>query len=324
MIRYNKFLSSASNNHAMFIPKSLLEEFALEKTNIHRIYSSPGLWIERYHQHFIISHLPEMDPREILKDLREWLDTHQLVAESIYTRLVTNRPNLRQSPVRIFQESESPYKTTAQEWGLSYQISFAIGYSVGFFMDQRLNRKYLIDFLNTKRAKSECKVLNLFAYTCSFSVVAASMGCDTLNVDTLRSHLDRGRENFRLNHINPQAHGFFTNDVREILPRLRRQRKKFDVIILDPPTFSHAKKIGPFHVEKNLPQLIEQGLQLLSPLGKMLISTNCLSIKKEVLRRDVEKAAEKLKQICKIYTTPNLQDFSEGKLPLTFWVQLSD
>src|SRR4029077_8305013 len=107
------------------------------------------------------------------------------------------------------------------------------GYSVGLFVDQRENRRYV-------REMEPKRLLNCFAYTCSFSVAAAAGGAQTVNVDLLKKNLARGRENFALNALSTADHRFIADDVRPVLRRLARRGEKFDMIILDPPTFSRS------------------------------------------------------------------------------------
>src|SRR5439155_16582747 len=86
------------------------------------------------------------------------------------------------------------------------------------------------------------RLLNCFAYTCSFSVCAACKGANTVNIDLSKKSLARGRENFALNNLSTIDHRFITDDVQSVLPRLSRRGEKFDAIILDPPTFHELRE----------------------------------------------------------------------------------
>ena len=90
-------------------------------------------------------------------------------------------------------ETSGPMETEVQEGGLRLGLDFAAGYSAGLFIDQRANRARVHD-LKPKR------LLNTFAYTCSFSVVAARAGAETVSVDLSRRSLTRGEDNFRRNN----------------------------------------------------------------------------------------------------------------------------
>jgi hypothetical protein len=104
----------------------------------------------------------------------------------------------------------------AHEERLCYEIDFLAGYSCGLFLDQRANRRRL-------RATKAERVLNLFSYTCSFSVAAAAGGAQTLSIDISKAALDRGRRNFALNGLSLEGHRFMADDAFDVLPRLARR-----------------------------------------------------------------------------------------------------
>src|SRR5205807_7003290 len=143
---------------------------------------------------------------------------------------------------------------------------------VGLFIDQRENRRYL-------RQVAPKRLLNCFAYTCSFSVAAASVGAQTVNIDLSKKSLERGRENFALNSLPTGDHRFISDDVLSVLPRLARQGEKFDSIILDPPTFSRSHRGKTFHVENDFERLLLQALEVVERDGRILLSTNCSTLR---------------------------------------------
>jgi len=135
------------------------------------------------------------------------------------------------------------------------------------FIDQRANRAHL-------RNARAATVLNTFAYTCSFSVVAALGGSVTTSVDLSRKSLTRGEENFARNRLDPSTHRFIHADVLDLLPRLARRGERFDAIILDPPTFSRGEKGRRFQVESDFEDLLITALELAEPRAHILLSTN--------------------------------------------------
>ncbi|MFK5923832.1 MAG: class I SAM-dependent methyltransferase [Verrucomicrobiota bacterium] len=150
-----------------------------------------------------------------------------------------------------------------------YLIDFQAGYSQGLFLDQRLNREELI-----RRIQPEDRILNCFAYTCSFSVAAARAGAITTSMDLSGRYLDWGKENFRANQLDPDDHYFCKGDVMDWLKRFAKQGRRFAGIILDPPTFSrNGKKV--FKVEKNYAELVQLAANILNQDGGWLLcSTN--------------------------------------------------
>src|SRR5439155_23097457 len=111
------------------------------------------------------------------------------------------------------------------------------------------------------------------AYTCSCSISAAYVGATTLNIDLSKKSLARGRENFALNSLSTVDHRFIADDVMAVLPRLARKGEKFDVIILDPPTFSRSSGGKTFHVENDFEKLLIDALELAERDGHILLAT---------------------------------------------------
>jgi 23S rRNA (cytosine1962-C5)-methyltransferase len=182
------------------------------------------------------------------------------------------------SPRLLFGEP-APERFLIQENGLQFELSFNEGYSVGLFLDQRDNRRRLLtghiaaDFKVPQQDRPR-EVLNTFAYTCGFSACAAKSGARTTNLDLSKKYLDWGRRNFELNGLDPTAHDFIFGDVFEWLRRFGKKDRKFDLILLDPPTFSRSKESGVFQVEKDYPKLVEAALAVLKPGGILFASTN--------------------------------------------------
>jgi len=156
------------------------------------------------------------------------------------------------------------------EEGLRYEISFASGYSQGLFADQRNNRAEA-----RRRLGPGMRMLNLFAYTCGFSVAAAAGGAETTSVDLSQSSLAWGKRNFEHNGLDPATHHFVKNDASSCIAFMEKRGIRFDGIILDPPTFSRSKQSGVWRVERDLETLVERAARLLTPRGWMFVSSNC-------------------------------------------------
>jgi 23S rRNA (cytosine1962-C5)-methyltransferase len=181
----------------------------------------------------------------------------------------------------------APDHFTVRENGLAFQLSFAEGYSVGLFLDQRDNRRRLLTGhvaagfplweSEISDLKSQISLLNLFAYTCGFSVCAAKAGLHTMSIDLSRKSLEWGKRNFALNGLDPATHDFLYGDAFDWLRRLAKKQRQFDIILLDPPTFSRSKEYGVFQVEKDLARLVTAALPLLKTEGILFASTNAAS-----------------------------------------------
>lgn len=166
---------------------------------------------------------------------------------------------------------EEPF--VVSENGLKYWIDFASGYSQGIFLDQRDNRLAL-----SKMAAGKT-VLNTFAYTCAFGVSAAMRGGETVNLDLSKRYLEWGKRNYALNGLPAAApHDFIYGDVADWLKRFRKKGRKFDIILLDPPTFSRNEKGAVFTIEDGFTALVGGAAALLNPGGTLFCSTNQRSI----------------------------------------------
>jgi len=157
---------------------------------------------------------------------------------------------------------------TVQEGGLQFLVNLTDYLDTGLFLDHRPTRAMV-------REQSRGKdVLNLFAYTGSFSVYAAAGGARSVTtVDLSNTYLDWARDNFRLNGLDLPAHEFVAANVTEYLPTLPSHC--MDLIVCDPPTFSNSKRMpGVFDIQRDHPALINQCLRLLRADGVLYFSTN--------------------------------------------------
>ena len=118
------------------------------------------------------------------------------------------------------------------------------------------------------------KVLNSFAYTGAFSVAAAAAGAETTTLDLSQPYLDWAKRNFLHNDLDPQAHHYCKGDTFHWLSRFAKQGRKFDGIVLDPPTFSRDKDGRVFRVEENFGELVALAEKVLAPDGWILCCTN--------------------------------------------------
>lgn len=136
----------------------------------------------------------------------------------------------------------------------------------GLFLDHRLMR------LNFAKLKPGTRFLNCFCYTASASVHAALAGALTTNVDLSKTYLHWAEDNFRLNHLDLARHQFVQTDCREWM---KNTRDRFDVIFLDPPSFSNSKRMtDTLDTQRDHGSLINAAMRLLNPDGVLYFSTN--------------------------------------------------
>jgi 23S rRNA (cytosine1962-C5)-methyltransferase len=155
-----------------------------------------------------------------------------------------------------------------QESGLEFEIDFRTGYSPGLFLDQRINRGKLRSLARDR------VLLNTFSYTCTFGVAAAVGGAATVNLDLSQNYLNWGKRNYELNQLDLREHEFLYGDVFEWFRRFQRRGRKFDLIILDPPTFSRDRRSRVFRVQDDFGGLADRAVACLNRNGLLLCSTN--------------------------------------------------
>ena len=156
------------------------------------------------------------------------------------------------------------------EGGLRFEVNFTDYLDTGLFLDHRLTRERL------RRAARGTRFLNLFAYTGTATVYAASGGAaSTTSVDLSHTYLDWAQRNLALNVPADGRHEFVQADCLRWLGEAVHAGARFELIFLDPPTFSNSKRMdGVLDVQRDHRMLIEQCMQLLAPGGLLVFSTN--------------------------------------------------
>jgi 23S rRNA (cytosine1962-C5)-methyltransferase len=222
--------------------------------------------------------------------------------------------------VLLSGDSKLPLEVEAIEAGIRYGIDFSAGYSVGLFIDQRINRASLAQSLQTRPG---ARVLNTFAYTCSFSVVAARFGAKTLSLDLSKKSLTRGEQNFARNGLSLDGHRFIADDVFAVLPRLAKRNEVFDAIILDPPTFSRNQSGAAFQAEQDYPRLIQLALAVAAPGAEILLSTNCTSIRPVDLQQMARQGLKQSRKSGRFWSNSPPPDIPSEQASSTTWLKVN-
>jgi 23S rRNA (guanine2445-N2)-methyltransferase / 23S rRNA (guanine2069-N7)-methyltransferase len=165
---------------------------------------------------------------------------------------------------------EQAHFHVVQEGGLKFRVNFEDYLDTGLFLDHRLTRARLRDAARGRR------FLNLFAYTGTATVYAAAGGAaSTTTVDMSRTYLEWAQRNLSLNGFSGAAHVFVQADCRAWLDAGARADERFDLIFLDPPTFSNSKRMaGVLDIERDHGELIAASARLLTSTGLVVFSTN--------------------------------------------------
>lgn len=237
----------------------------------------PGVVVDRYGAVLLVQSQTAPHPRFIQTLVAS------LPGVSIYhkttTRHVRSLDKEAASPA-LLHGTAIPGPFPVLENGMTFLVRMDAGYSTGLFLDQRNNRQDV-----RKMPLAGKTVLNTFAYTCAFSVCAALSGAAVTSLDLSKKYLDWGRDNFRANHLDDAAHDFIYGDVFDWLPRLVKKGRRWDVIILDPPTFSTGRSGGVFQVERDYPHLMTLARASLAPGGQILACINAHDVGVDAFRR---------------------------------------
>jgi 23S rRNA (cytosine1962-C5)-methyltransferase len=222
--------------------------------------------------------------------------------ENIFLKM-RKRKEGRQDQYQKVDEAKNEFIVHENE--LKFIVNLSDYLDTGLFLDHRITRQMV------KELSSEKRVLNLFCYTGSFSVYAAAGNASkVVSVDLSKTYLNWAERNMQINFPDFRNHEIVHADVKQYLKEV--VSNSFDVIIMDPPTFSNSKRMEDFlDIQKDHVELINDCMKILSEKGVLFFSTNYtkFQIEKEKLN------ASEIKDITKQTTA---FDFA-GKLKRQCW-----
>jgi len=204
----------------------------------------------------LFEEIDENIEKEIIKILEEIYDNKG------FKTLILQRRYKKENLNEILK-GKIPQNPIAIENGLKYILNFS-NQNIGIFPDMKLGREFIQDICKDKN------VLNLFSYTCAFSVAAISAGASkVVNVDMSKSALTTGRENHRINNLDTKKVKFMPYDILKSWSRIRKEAP-YDIIIIDPPSFQK----GSFAATKDYEKIIKRLNEL---AGDNCIVLSCLN-----------------------------------------------
>ncbi len=259
------------------------------------IDSLPHHWLVWVCDHGLSTEV-ETQLMELITERLESIQRKEVVIKSRHKKeLIKQRYNQQDTIISI------------EEGGLIFELNLTRYLDTGLFIDHRLTRQWVRQQSKGKR------ILNLFAYTGSFSCYALAGGASFVtSVDLNPVYSDWHQKNSQLNQFKDSQYAIVTADVMTFLDH---NKSKYDLIICDPPSFSQSKRKGvqQFQVQKDAKRLLAYCFKSLKPTGIILFSTNYRSFKMdEVISNELWNAKEMTGQFCS-------KDF-EGKYQSRSWL----
>ena len=277
----------------------------------------PGLAVDVYGDHLVAQLYVGGIWEDLARRDRVLDRLHALGFDGVYLKLRPKQANVLVdtrrddlAPASPVRGAPAPPEIEVREEGVPYRVRLGDGLSTGIFLDQRPNRRLV------RELARGANVLNLFSYTCAFSVVAALGGAvRTVSIDASVPALERGRANFAaagipLGKPGPgSAHSFVAEDVFAWLGRAATKNERFDLVIVDPPSYSSTKKRR-FVAESDYGDLVAMVAKVLSPHGKVVACCNHRGLARGKLRRLVAQGMKgDGRELAQLKDLPDAPDF---------------
>jgi 23S rRNA (cytosine1962-C5)-methyltransferase len=268
----------------------------------------PGVAVDLYGEHLLVHVGAEVPAaaRERVLDAAA-----QLGARGVYlkvrpkdsSRLGEGRHE-ELAPPHAVRGEDAPPSFLVHELGVAFEVRLGEGMSTGLFLDQRENRR------RVRELAAGARVLNLFAYTGAFSVVAAQGGAkSSMTVDVAPGALAWAERNLARVDADPKAHVLVRADALRWLKHEARAAGPFDLALLDPPSFA-TTKTSRFSAGDDYAELAASVLARLAPGGRLLACTNHRATGKQRFRRTLHEAARLAqREVAQLKDLPEPVDF---------------
>jgi len=244
-----------------------------EVTDAYRVLNGatdgfPGLTLDRFGDRFQIQFFgPELlrQKREIVNAIADEFQPKFLVVKE---RLSSSGKSLENPPMEVMVGENADSVGIVREGNARFNVDLLDTVNPGLFLDMRHVR------LDVEKRCDNRRFLNLFSYTCSFSV-HARIGGATLatNADISGKILDKGRDNYALNGLDLRPGEFFKGNAVEYVAWAKKKGLKFDGIVLDPPSFARFKGFN-FNVREHLMPLVADCASIMNEGGFFMVSSN--------------------------------------------------
>ena len=249
----------------------------------------PGVTVDRYADHLVV-HLYSAAVegfRDALYDALEKTWKPRAIYEQRRFRPQTGEG--QREPATLARGEVAPVELEVNEGGTKFVVDVTAPLGSGLFLDLRQGRQSIGALAAGKR------VLNLFSYTGAFSVYAAKAGArEIVSVDVAAKAHARARRNLQANGLDESKHEFVAGDVFKTLAKMVERKRRFDLIVLDPPSFGQSKERGVFSVQKDYRELVEGCLAVAEPGALVAAVSNTLKISAEEIDRAIGDAATRV------------------------------
>ena len=218
-----------------------------------------------------------IDPDKAQNRLRDVLDAVPVALKIDREKVVLKQRKVQKGRQQYERQDQQEQFFEVQEGDCRFYINLKDYLDSGLFLDHRPIR---LDIAKLAKNKD---FLNLFSYTCTASVHAAVGGArTTTSVDMSTTYLNWGRKNLTLNGLNEAYHKFIQADCISWLEKAAQEKSRFDIIFMDPPSFSNSKRmLDVLDVQRDHVSLITMAMALLRPGGQLIFSTNLRRFKME-------------------------------------------
>ncbi|WP_332649554.1 class I SAM-dependent rRNA methyltransferase [Lysinibacillus sp. 54212] len=278
-----------------FFKKKILEAaekradfFASEDTTAFRVFNGEGdgiggLTIDFFNGFYMVSWYSEgiYAFRDVVYEALHLV----LNTRGVYEKLRFNKNGQYVEQDDYVSGEKGDFPLIIKENGMNFAVDLNDGAMTGIFLDQRNVRKALRD-----QYAMDKTVLNTFSYTGAFSVAAALGGASsTTSVDLAKRSLAKTIEQFAVNEIDYESQDIKVMNVFDYFNYAKRNGLKFDVVVLDPPSFARTKKMT-FSTAKDYPKLLKDALAITNDHGVIIASTNNASFDMKKFKTFIDKA----------------------------------
>ncbi len=290
--------------------QTAISNISTEQSELCRIFHGRGhvydalshLNLDFYPPYLFLISYEKIDTEELaLVTELIWQQAKHLIPNQVKGLIYQHRSGRETQSVVV--EGDDPKSFTVQELGLNYQVNLTSSQNTGIFPDMKMGRQWLMS-----EAK-DCKVLNLFSYTCGFSLAAMHGGAtQVVNMDMNKGVLRTGKINHQLNNIKNGV-SYYPHDILKSFGKLKKLGP-FDIVVIDPPSFQK----GSFILTKDYQKILRRLTEILSHDAKVLLCANSPELSEQSFKALIDEHVNgNFKFITRLSPAPNFIEADENR-----------